>query len=64
MIVWPDLGPNCLSRLSADNTGRQRVKEGSEMRWPSGRVPEPEAGGSIPTSAVLCPFKSKDTFTL
>ena len=23
--VGPDLGPNCLPRLSADNTGRQRV---------------------------------------
>ena len=26
-FVGPDLGPNCLSRLSADDTGRQRVKE-------------------------------------
>ena len=25
-IVGPDLGPNCLPRLSADDTGRQRVK--------------------------------------
>ena len=25
-IVGPDLGPNCLPRLSADVTGRQRVK--------------------------------------
>ena len=24
--VGPDLGPNCLPRLSADDTGRQRVK--------------------------------------
>ena len=24
-IVGPDLGPNCLPRLSADYTGRQRV---------------------------------------
>ena len=24
-IAGPDLGPNCLARLSADNTGRQRV---------------------------------------
>ena len=24
-IVGPDLGPNCLPRLSADDTGRQRV---------------------------------------
>ena len=23
-LVGPDLGPNCLQRLSADNTGRQR----------------------------------------
>ena len=22
--VWPDLGPNCLQRLSADDTSRQR----------------------------------------
>ena len=26
-IVGPDLGPNCLPRLSADDTGSQRVKE-------------------------------------
>ena len=26
--VGTDLGPNCLQRLSADNTGRQKVKEG------------------------------------
>ena len=25
-IAGPDLGPNCLPRLSADDTGRQRVK--------------------------------------
>ena len=25
-LVGPVLGPNCLPRLSADNTGRQRVK--------------------------------------
>ena len=25
-IVGPDLGPICLQRLSADDTGRQRVK--------------------------------------
>ena len=24
-IVRPDLGPNCLQRLSADDTNRQRV---------------------------------------
>ena len=24
-FFWPDLGPNCLPRLSADDTGRQRV---------------------------------------
>ena len=23
-IVWPDLGQNCLQRLSAEDTGRQR----------------------------------------
>ena len=26
-FVGPDLGPNCLLRLSADNTSRQRVKK-------------------------------------
>ena len=26
MFVGPDLGPNCLQRLSADDTSRQRVK--------------------------------------
>ena len=25
-FVRPDLGPNCLPRLSADDTGRQRVQ--------------------------------------
>ena len=25
-FVRPDLGPNCLKRLSADNTSTQRVK--------------------------------------
>ena len=25
-FVWPDLGPNCLQRLSADDISRQRVK--------------------------------------
>ena len=25
LFVGPDLGPNCLQMLSADNTGRQRV---------------------------------------
>ena len=32
----PDLGPNCLCRLSADNTRRQRIKEGvvfGKMNW-------------------------------
>ena len=24
-LVRPDLGPNCLERLSADNTGRKNV---------------------------------------
>ena len=24
-IAWPDLGPNCLQRLSVDDTGRQKV---------------------------------------
>ena len=23
-FVWPELGPNCLPRLSTDDTGRQR----------------------------------------
>ena len=26
-FVGPDLGPNCLSRLSADDTGRGRVND-------------------------------------
>ena len=26
--VWPDLGPNCLQRLSADGTSQHRVKVG------------------------------------
>ena len=29
-LVGPDLGPNCLPRLSADDTGRQRVKQVEE----------------------------------
>ena len=27
-VVGPDLGPNCLQRLSVDHTSRQRVKVG------------------------------------
>ena len=26
-FVWPDLGPNCLQKSSADDTGLERVKE-------------------------------------
>ena len=26
LFVGPDLGPNCFQRLSADETGRKRVK--------------------------------------
>ena len=26
-FIGPDLGPNCLRRLSADDVSRQRVKE-------------------------------------
>ena len=26
-FIWPDPCPNCFRSLSADNTGRQRVKE-------------------------------------
>ena len=29
-IVSPDLGPNCLQMLSADDTDRQRVKRTTE----------------------------------
>ena len=25
-FIEPDLGPNCFQRLSADNTGRERIK--------------------------------------
>ena len=31
-FVGPDLGPNCLQRLSADDTSRQRVKVGVVFR--------------------------------
>ena len=30
--VGPDLGPNCLQRLSADDTSRQRAKVGVVFR--------------------------------
>ena len=30
--VGPDLGPNCLQRLSADSTGKQRVKLAERSR--------------------------------
>ena len=33
-IVGPDLGPNCLPKLSADDTGRQRVKWVQLVRSP------------------------------
>ena len=28
ILIRPDLGPNCLKRLSADDTSKQRVKVG------------------------------------
>ena len=31
-FVGPDLGPNCLPKLSADDTGRQRVKPKYSIR--------------------------------
>ena len=34
-FVEPDLGPNCLPRLSADDDGRQRVKP-----WSQGQTAE------------------------
>ena len=35
-IVGPDLGPNCLPRISADDTGRQRVKgKGQTLHQPA-----------------------------
>ena len=34
-IVGPDLGPNCLPRLTADNTGRQRFNLLNESCWHS-----------------------------
>ena len=30
-FVWPDLGTNCLQRISADDNIRQRVQESHEM---------------------------------
>ena len=30
--LGPDLGPNCLPRLSADDTGRQRVNMSNNIR--------------------------------
>ena len=30
-IVGPDLGPNCLPRLSAEDTSRQRVKKWGQL---------------------------------
>ena len=39
-FVGPDLGPNCLQRLSADDTSKQRVNVGVVFRkvnwfaWP------------------------------
>ena len=32
-IVGPDLGPNCLQRLSADDTDRQRVNVNTPMQY-------------------------------
>ena len=34
--LGPDLGPNCLQTLSADDTGRQRVIKGAECRSHAG----------------------------
>ena len=39
----PDLSPNCLPRLSADDTGRQRVKEEYSYKTEMYIIPKPEA---------------------
>ena len=51
-FVWPDLGPNCLQKSSADNTSRQRVKliftdMGLDVR-------KPVFGGLGTTQAQTC----------
>ena len=46
-FVGPDLGPNCLQRLSADDTGGQRVKKSCTARdsqGPSEGRPHPLCG--------------------
>ena len=35
-LVGPDLGPNCLPRLSADDTGRQGVISPFSAPWTQG----------------------------
>ena len=38
-IVGPDQGPNCLPRLSADDTGRQRVNVRARDKFPPVTAP-------------------------
>ena len=40
-FVGPDLGPNCLPKLSADDTERQRVKHRTR-RYTQKQIPRPK----------------------
>ena len=56
-FVGPDLGPNCLPRLSADDTGRQRVKKKTNSRLTTGGVcvaVSINIGAKLPVTAEFC----------
>ena len=54
-FVGPDLGPNCLPRLSADDTGRQRVKHLEKKHWIGDRLSK-ETMEMVSKFSYLCPF--------
>ena len=74
-FVGPDLGPNCLPRLSADDTGRQRVNDMFSninllgylnrlrgVRWPSGLVSDSGARSQTVYGVFFSLFHSYNVY--
>ena len=55
-FVRPDLSPNCLQRLSADDTNRERVKSGS-MMGPDILVIPQNVSVLLRVPVQICPYQ-------
>ena len=61
-FVRPDLGQNCLQRLSADDTSRQRVKPGILLLYVK-KISIPIISGILFAFLSSADFFSKSTFS-